>query len=79
MPVDLDKLYRDEGWGKITDLVFGGNVRPLNVEPAARHVAQWAFEKLKEAESVIAAQHEALELLDPGPGLELTYKYVTRD
>lgn len=43
---DLDELYRDEGWGTITDQVFEGRVAPKDVESAAREVARWAFNEI---------------------------------
>lgn len=42
--IDLDERYREEGWGKITDQVFGGRVRPQDVESMAREVARWAYD-----------------------------------
>ena len=51
----LDAGYRDEGWGLITDKVFGGRLRPLDVENQARHVARWAYDEAKAA----TARHNA--------------------
>ncbi|ARB06171.1 hypothetical protein FDH38_gp117 [Dinoroseobacter phage vB_DshS-R5C] len=43
----LDALYREEGWGLITDQAFGGRVRPSDVELSARAVARWAHENMR--------------------------------
>lgn len=43
----LDKMYREEGWGLITDKAFGGRLRPQDVESQARDVARRAYESEK--------------------------------
>lgn len=41
----LNKLYRAEGWGLITDLALG--VEPTEVESSAREVARKALELIR--------------------------------
>lgn len=64
----LDARYREEGWGLITDQVFAGRLRPLNVESQARDVARWAYEQEKASTTrhnaqanELARQHKELE------------------
>jgi hypothetical protein len=48
---DINKIYRDEGWGKITDLSLG--IPPENVESQARMVARWAHDRISQLEKGI--------------------------
>ncbi len=41
----LNKLYRDEGWGHITDDALG--IAPVDVESQARSVASYAAEEIE--------------------------------
>jgi hypothetical protein len=47
LDANLDARYREEGWGLITDQVFNGRLRPINVESQARDVARWAYEQVR--------------------------------
>jgi len=60
----LDARYREEGWGLITDQVFGGRLRPLNVESQARDVARWAYELSKQTSERITKQDTDLIRLE---------------
>jgi len=41
----LNKRYREEGWGKITDKALC--IDPYDVESAARCVARWSYDHIK--------------------------------
>lgn len=57
----LNKMYRDEGWGGITDEALG--IEPVDVESQARIVAEWAFDQIKERDALIhdMCGHEGAE------------------
>lgn len=65
----LNERYREEGWGRITDKVFGGRVEPANVESAAREVARWAYDlerttdglqKVADAHARLVPKHQGI-------------------
>lgn len=58
----LNERYRAEGWGTITDKVFGGRVAPADVESAAREVARWAYDLERMADELqkVADAHARL-------------------
>lgn len=51
-PIDLNKKYREEGWGIITDRALG--IDPEFVESQARTVARWAYEEIERLSAEIA-------------------------
>ena len=42
---DLNAMYREEGWGLITDKAFDGRVKPEDVGSQAREVARYAYDE----------------------------------
>jgi fructose 1,6-bisphosphatase len=50
---NLNALYRQQGWGQITDQAFKGELAPLDVESQAREVARFAFLQRQEFMAVI--------------------------
>ncbi len=58
---ELNKHYRDEGWGQITDIVFDGKVEPIDVEMQARKVAQFGYLLWKENKQLREACRTARE------------------
>ena len=58
----LDALYREEGWGLITDKAFGGSLRPMDVESQAREVARYAYdEQVKDMRAFNARGQQLVE------------------
>lgn len=56
MKKDLNAMYREEGWGRITDAALG--IEPEHVESQAREVARWAADALEKAEALYDALNE---------------------
>lgn len=52
---ELNKRYREEGWGQITDKAL--HILPENVESQARTVARWAWDEIQK----LTAKIEQLE------------------
>ncbi len=61
---DLDARYREEGWGLITDKVWEGRVRPIDVESRSRDVARWSYELAKSTTATINEQGTQLIRLE---------------
>lgn len=60
----LDARYREDGWGLITDQVWAGRVRPVDVESPARDVARWAYEQVKASTALTNEQGTKLIRLE---------------
>ena len=43
--IRLNALYREEGWGKVSDAALG--IEPYDVESQARRVAEWAHNEIE--------------------------------
>jgi hypothetical protein len=63
MARDLNKFYREEGWGLITDKALG--IPPIDVESQAREVARWAHARILKLETLLANVKTTLEKM-PG-------------
>ena len=50
--IDLNALYRAEGWGLITDKALG--IEPIHVESQARRVAEWAFHEITQLQQALS-------------------------
>lgn len=58
----INELYRQQGWGQITDKALG--LEPENVESQARCVAAWAFEEIERLRGALFAADEAITELN---------------
>jgi hypothetical protein len=55
----VDRMARDEGWGKVTDFVL--QISPSDVETQARKVARYCADMIRERDEAKRERDEALE------------------